>query len=246
MKLSAILEPLIAAGVSGEVILATVRAFEEQREDALERRRESDRNRQAAKRSRDSRDSSTVTRDPHLVRERDARVEDISSNLEISGKQEEKKTRAASPRSDLADFKAELSTILDPERVEAIVAVRRKKGATMTANTGRLLVAAIRKCPLSPAEVADEMALRNWTSVKPEWLERSVSHRSTAPPPYSHHEPRTVGELALHRLQTGQLRDEPSSYSNGCLDPGDGRGQVESHRGAQLITLATAAVTRSG
>jgi hypothetical protein len=244
LKLSAILEPLIAAGVPGDVILATVRAFEEQREDALERRRESDRNRQTAKRSRESRDTSTVTRDSSLVRERDTRVEDISSNLEISGKQEEKKTRAAVPRGDLADFKSELSSILDPERVEAIVAVRRKKGATMTANTGRLLVTAIRKCPLSPAEVADEMALRNWTSVKPEWLERT-QRPSTGPPPYSG-PPRTVGELAIHRLQTGNFRDEPTSHSNGYLDASEPRGPDEGSRGAKLIALATAAVSRGG
>lgn len=94
MKLSAILEPLIAAGVPGDVILATVRAFEDQREDALERRRESDRNRQSAKRSRDvtgqsrdSRDSSTVTHGHELAPDH-ARVEDNLLPKKISGQEE--------------------------------------------------------------------------------------------------------------------------------------------------------------
>lgn len=40
MKLSAILEPLIAAGVPGDVILATVKAFEEQQGSVVEKGRE--------------------------------------------------------------------------------------------------------------------------------------------------------------------------------------------------------------
>lgn len=66
MKLSALLEPMVARGVSGDVILEMVKAFEAEQGDALERRRATDRERQASKRhrdvSRDSRDSSTVTR----------------------------------------------------------------------------------------------------------------------------------------------------------------------------------------
>lgn len=82
-------------------------------------------------------------------------------------------------KSDLDAFKAEVSTILDADRVEAICAVRRKKGAVFTAHAGRLLVAALGACP-NPSSAADEMVLRNWTSVKPEWLS---GRHAQAPPP---------------------------------------------------------------
>lgn len=113
-----------------------------------------------------------------------ARGLDNLQTKKISGEEKKEERSAAAPRGDLADFRSELSSILDPERIEALVAVRRKKGATMTANTGRLLVAAIQRCNVPPAEVADEMALRNWTSVKPDWLESksSPAQRSTSPP----------------------------------------------------------------
>jgi hypothetical protein len=113
------------------------------------------------------------------------RGEDSSSKKQILEKEERKKDSAAKPRGDLDAFKGELSSILDPARVDAIVAVRRKKGATMTAHAGSLLVSALRACP-DPSTAADEMVLRNWTGIKPEWLESRHSTappRSTAPPP---------------------------------------------------------------
>lgn len=117
------------------------------------------------------------------VSERLVRVEGSSSKEDITNKEERKKDSAAKPRGDLDAFKSELSSILDPARVEAIVAVRRKKGATMTAHAGSLLVAALKACP-DPSAAADEMVLRNWTGIKPEWLEsRSTSlQRSAAAP----------------------------------------------------------------
>jgi len=60
MKLSAILAPLVAAKVPHDVILETVRAYEAQQEDALERRRANDRERQNRRRHVTSRDV-TVT-----------------------------------------------------------------------------------------------------------------------------------------------------------------------------------------
>lgn len=67
------------------------------------------------------------------------------------------------------EFEAILSTILDPMRVEAIVGVRRKKGAVLTAHAANLLVKALSACS-DIAAAADEMVLRNWTSVKPDWM----------------------------------------------------------------------------
>lgn len=191
MKLSTILAPLIAAKAKHSTIMEVVEAFEAAQGDALEKRRESDRIRQANKRnmSRESRDPSTASRDRSLVR-----VEGSSLNEDIS-KEERKKDSAAKPRGDLDAFKSELSSILDSDRIEALVAVRRKKGATFSAHAGALLVNALKACP-NAAAAADEMVLRNWTGVKPEWLESRVTphQRSTAPPA------ETVGSLSKRQL----------------------------------------------
>ena len=178
MKLSAILAPLIAAGVPGEVILATVKAFEDQQIDALEKRRQSDKNRQAKHRS------NVTSRDVTVTVPSRARVEDNLPKTEITGNKEEKKESAAKPRG-VDEFRSELSPILDHERIEALVAVRRKKGATFSAHAGKLLVKALRACPCI-IEAADEMVLRNWTGIKPEWLEsrqQQAQPRAGAPPP---------------------------------------------------------------
>lgn len=85
MKLSAILEPMIAAGVPGDVILATVKAFEEQQTDALERRRANDRERQERRRHVKSRDV-TVTVPSHDASV--ARGEDNLQTKVISGQKD--------------------------------------------------------------------------------------------------------------------------------------------------------------
>lgn len=179
MKLSAILAPLIAAGVSGDVILATVKAFEDQQSDALERRRESDRKRQNEKRSRD------VTlrhSDSSLMRDRDARGDVKQLNIDTNNEVRKDKS-AAKPLSDVQAFKAELEPILSSERVDAIVDLRRKKKAPITPHAGKLLVKALKECPDVDA-AADEMVLRNWTGIKPEWLtSRQTSSASSQGPP---------------------------------------------------------------
>jgi hypothetical protein len=116
------------------------------------------------------------------------RVEGSSLEEEIKEKEGRKKDSAAKPRGDLDAFKSELSSILDPARIEALVAVRRKKGATFSAHAGSLLVSALNACP-DPQVAADEMVLRNWTGIKPEWLESRTApaQRSTAPPARSAH-----------------------------------------------------------
>lgn len=96
MKLSAILEPLIAAGVPGNVILATVKAFEDQQSDALERRRANDRERQERRRHVKSRDV-TVTVSSHEAG--DARGVDNLLTSKITGKEEKKERTSPTARS---------------------------------------------------------------------------------------------------------------------------------------------------
>jgi uncharacterized protein YdaU (DUF1376 family) len=81
---------------------------------------------------------------------------------------------------DVDAFKSQISTVLDADRVDAICTVRRKKGAVFSEHAGKLLVAALMACP-DAAAAADEMVLRNWTGVKPEWL-AGRSANAQAPP----------------------------------------------------------------
>lgn len=225
MKLSAILAPLIAAGVSGDVILATVKAFEEQQNDALEKRREADRVRQDRKRQADkSRDVTLRHSDGSLMRERDTRGDVKQNNLEIPNSKKEEDV-ADKPRSDLGCFKAELAPLLNQERVDAIVSLRRKKKATMNAYSGRLLAKALKACA-DINTAADEMIVRNWTSIKPEWLEARNSSRPTGPPKPESDWARyqREGTEALERSVYGDQHEQPSS--NGPtfdLEPGDWR-----------------------
>ncbi|HKY87630.1 MAG TPA: hypothetical protein VJL90_12780 [Pseudorhodoplanes sp.] len=208
MKLSAILAPMIAAGVPGDVILETVKAFEEQQHDALEKRRESDRNRQAAKRERDV--SHVTSRDVTVTvpsRAGVTRVEDITSNSEISGEDIKTNTNAPKARGvDLADFKAELSD-LDSERVEAIVKHRRSKRGQLTGLSARLFRKDAEACGLSMADAVDTCISRNWLTVKPEYLAGKQQPRAHAPPPSG--KPTVVD--AMHEIfrERGWSTDEP-------------------------------------
>jgi hypothetical protein len=208
VKLSAILAPLIAAGVAGEVILATVKAFEDQQIDALERRRQSDRDRQTKHRNNVMSRDVTVTV-PSRVRLEGSSKEDI--------KKEEKKESAARPRG-LSDFISELPSVLGSERIDALVAVRRKKGATFSTHAGKLLTRALRACP-NMIEAADEMILRNWTGIKPEWLESKVQVRSGAPPPT--HAERV--NAVLDRIISNGKSNEPPTF-DASFERRDSRG----------------------
>lgn len=199
MKLSAILAPLIAAGVSGDVILATVKAFEEQQSDALERRRANDRERQERRRHVKSRDVTVTVSSCEGV----TRGEDNLLPKKISG--EDKKTNTTAPAargvSDLQAFRSELSD-LDSERLEAIVKHRRSKRGQITGHAAKLFRKDAEQCGISLAEAVDTCISRNWITVKPEYLAgRNVSApapRSTAPPQRE----RTVAD-ALAEMASG-------------------------------------------
>jgi hypothetical protein len=90
MKLSAILAPLIAAGVPGEVILATVKAFEDQQTDSTEKGKEKARARW--RKWKDNQPTNVSKRLPTTANASNllVRVEDSSSKKDISGKEESK------------------------------------------------------------------------------------------------------------------------------------------------------------
>lgn len=87
MKLSAILEPLVEAGVDAVVILKAVKAWESEQDDVLERRRASDRERQERHRHVTSRDVTVTV----SSRGGATRVEDKTSNLDIEPQEQEER-----------------------------------------------------------------------------------------------------------------------------------------------------------
>lgn len=81
---------------------------------------------------------------------------------------------------DVDAFRAELSQLLDADLIETLIQSRRNKRAAINGNAGGLLVKALGRCPDARA-AAEEMAVRGWTSVKPEWLVNSVPVRGSPP-----------------------------------------------------------------
>lgn len=83
-KITPIVEALVAAGATSEMILAAVRAAEAEQVNALEQRRRNDADRQARKRDREkSRDVTVRHSDRFLTGAGDARVDDKTSTSEI-------------------------------------------------------------------------------------------------------------------------------------------------------------------
>lgn len=162
---------LMDAGVEGDELLRIVESIDKQaapeRSPAAVRQARYRANKKALSVTND------VTRDVTEGITPRARVEDISSNQETSGKSNKK-----SARNHLADFKAELSDLGD-ERLEAFVLHRRAKRGALTGYGGKLFRQDCSACGLSPAEGADMAMSRGWITVKPEWLSRP---NSTAPP----------------------------------------------------------------
>lgn len=117
---------------------------------------------------------SNYSRYQETTRSDDARMAAVPQRTEAPAPSKQKS------KQDVEGFKVAISTVLDVDRVEAICTVRRKKGAVFTAHAGKLLVDALTACP-DPASAADEMVLRNWTSVKPEWLDRNGRRSPSGP-----------------------------------------------------------------
>lgn len=176
--ISDLVRTLVSVGATPEMILAAVETAETAKDAALETGREKARARfhkwKANNPANVSKRQQTLANDSKQL----AGGEDNSSKKEITEKEERKKEALPSARVNLEAFKAELSPILDAARLDAICDVRRKKGATFSAHAGQLLSKALLLCP-NVADAADEMVLRNWTGIKPEWLEQ---RKSTAPP----------------------------------------------------------------
>lgn len=128
MKLSAILAPLLDQKADHETIRAVILAYESERADALERRRESDRDRQARlRKSRESRDSHVSHSDRALVRE-GARVEDKPLPTEIEPQENQEKRAQSALRSEFDDqfWPAYPNKVGKPKALAAFVTARKQ------------------------------------------------------------------------------------------------------------------------
>jgi hypothetical protein len=174
VKLSLILAPLIAAKADHAIIMDTILAFEAQQTDALEKRREADRNRQARQRQRDAVTLDHVTRSPSRSR---AGVEDSSSKKEITGKKEE--SASASPSAPKRASRLPADWIISDEwlneavaaglsRQRAVSEADRMKNWSLSAKNG--------------AKLDWRAAWRNWFKDKAE-QQPAVRSQSQAPPP---------------------------------------------------------------
>lgn len=223
MKLSAILAPLIAAKADHELIMAQIVAFEKEQESTVDQGKEKAR---ARWHKWNDKRLQTLANVSGPLTHRGTRGEDNLLPKKITRQEENKKDTP----------QAALETVLDAEHAAAVIEHRQKLRTPLTAYAARKLATQFSATP-NPNEAADAMIEGGWRGFKPEWLNNRASsaHRGGTGPPQ---EIRTVGELAIHRLETGQSRDEPTGYASGSMDQGFERGQAESPRGAQLIAFA--------
>lgn len=161
MKLSLILAPLIAAKVSHEVIMETVLAFEDQQNDALEKRRANDRERQARKRL-----SREVT-GSHAVSRSRTRAEDNTSNNNTSGKKEDTSPPARSRGTRIPD---DFSPDIDAATSEGLSRADAEREARSFVDYWR-------------ARPGKEALKMDWPATWRVWFRRRLeTPKSTAPP----------------------------------------------------------------
>lgn len=206
MKLSAILEPLVAAGVDAATILLAVKAWEGQQADALEQRRAADADRQARKREREkSRDVTLRHSDSLLMRDRVAPVEDKLLNTDTTNS---KNTTSK----DLAEFRDALAS-LGSDRLDAMIKVRKAKKAPLNAYAARLFIKAAGTCELSVEAAADMCIERNWLTVKPDWLAKPQARGSPPTASNSSALANRAQELAQAMRSSNEIR--PGNRSSG-------------------------------
>ena len=171
MITAAVLDAMLASGCTADQIVAAVKASLS--DHAATRDERDDRRRELAKarqqRRRDKLKAAPVTRD--VTPAPRARVEDkpLTTVQEPQLLFEEKKAEKPSGR-DAAEFRAAFPD-LDPERLEALIKLRKAKRAPLSAYAAKLFRADLEKCGLSITAGADLVISRNWLTVKPEWLQ---------------------------------------------------------------------------
>lgn len=207
MKLSSLLAPLLDGKADHETIRKVVLAFEAEQNDALEKRRESDRKRQSDKRSRDI----TLRHSDRLLV---TRVEDSSSKKDITGNKKE----------DISlEFENEFWPIY-PRKVGKGAALKAYIAARKRSSFDAIIAGARRHA----AERAGEDA--QFTKHPQGWLAgdhwndeptpKRVAPQATAPPR------ETVGSLSKRQLFEPKAQIDVTDYSSRRLENG-GPGRLE-------------------
>lgn len=222
MRITALVEAMVAAGATPDMILVAVRATEAANEHAMEVSRDKTRARVAKWREKKgSNVTDGVVTVTNGLRAGDARVEVKTSNLDIEP-QEKKQTAQSARVGDLQEFRSALSPLVDAERLESYVKHRKAKRGQLTGHAARLFLADAAACSMSPAEAVDACISRNWITVKPEYF----AGRSRAPPPLQKPETtRDVGTrlLAEMRSANGQPGTSDSRHQRALVAIPGGR-----------------------
>jgi hypothetical protein len=193
---------MIAAGVPGSVILDTVRAYEEQAETTSEEGKEKARERWRRWKNKQGTNVGKRLQTDTNVSKQLVRVEDSSSNQEISGKEEKKESAAPKALSDLAAFKADLMADASQEQVEAFAKHRKAKNGQNSAYAARLFRKDAAACGLSVPDAIDTAISRGWLTVKPEYLAR---RQNTQPRQQSTPPPQRTASDVLDDIRSGRL-----------------------------------------
>lgn len=160
MKYSTLIEDMIAEGASPEMILVAVRAVERQEENALERRREADKARQA--RHRLSRDT-TLRHVSHAPSRTHARVEEEPLTQKIEPQESKKVSAPAKPSP-----RERLESVLDADHAEAVIEHRQRLRKPLTERAAKMLATDLAKFP-DPNAAADRMIGKGWLTIEADW-----------------------------------------------------------------------------
>lgn len=114
---------------------------------------------------------------------------------------------------DAEQFRQALRPFLAEDLIGTLIQARRKKRAAINGNAGGLLVKALHRCP-DPKAAAEEMALRGWVGVKPEWLESAKARagprgKVTAMEHFKNYASEINGQAGNDRGGSGDRDDAP-------------------------------------
>lgn len=159
MKIASIVQALVDAGATPQMILAAVKSAEDQKDAAADASREKARARVAKWRA--NKVGNVTERSVTSRNGLRAHSETKPKDTDNSKKQ---------TPSDVEAFKAAFAGVCDAGRVEAIIKHRRTKRGQVTGHSAALFIADSKAAGLSIPDAIDTCISRNWITVKADWL----------------------------------------------------------------------------
>lgn len=191
-----VLDAMVASGCTAEQIAAAVKADMGVRSSNAER--------QARFRARKK--SEGVISNVTSVTERNAAS---PLDKEIPQTPKEINPPRSAPKGASLTPRAELETVLDAKRAQAIVSHRKRINKALTPYAAQLLARKFAKAA-DPNAAADAMIANGWQGFEPEWLESRINQRANSPPS----KPKTVGEAArLELIRRGEYQNAASQIT---------------------------------